>query len=119
MSKSKPTKHLKLHSSLPDLYEQWSAVINTKEHALTREAMERVFGLFGGWICGRCGKLMKEGEGKGRVIHGESTYVPTLGEIGLPPRISQYKYCPRCFDVLENDGKPKLMVCPPEWGDCD
>ncbi len=109
---TKKKKHLKLHSSLPEGYPRWKAYtspIAGADKPLTPEMVENFFGRFGGWICGRCKKRMTEDEGKYRMIKG-STYIPTVGEIQLPPTLSQYKYCPRCYEALENEGKPNLEV---------
>ena len=109
MSKSKPTSHLKLHSSVPEEFKQWSAVIELDGKPLTLSMMQRTFGMYGGLLCGRCEKVLEKDEGKYRTIE-PNMYVPGLGDMSLPPRLSQYKYCPTCFEALENDGKAKLEI---------
>lgn len=109
MSKSKPTSHLRLHSSAPDEYERWNEAIATTGKPLTREMFERTFLLYGGRICGRCKKPMDENEGHHLIIQ-YITELPGFGEMKLPAHPSQFQYCPRCFDVLENGGHAKLEI---------
>ena len=101
-------KFPKLHSSM-EPHERLNASIADLCKPLTREMFIECFERYGGSICGRCGKRITEEEGEYLITYDRKVDDPILGEVTLPPQVSQFKYCPRCHEVLKNGG-PDLSV---------
>jgi len=93
-----------------DKYERWKAipthdVTGEQDPDSLRKALENARDLYCGYKCGKCGKKLVEGEGHHLIIDWEEQPFPGIGWVRMPARVSDFRYCTKCWAEKMKNGK--------------